>query len=520
MTPPPLDPRLRHPAERPRFVLALLSAALAVASYLLGVLVVHGWVVVLLLTAGLLGLGLSGWATFHLTRVRSLGAGVRVGPESLPELHAAVEEVRDRLGVREDVPVVVLPDAPSEVLLTSCFGRRLVLVKGPAVGAALADPARRGELLHLLARPLGQVAARQTRAEPLLPLLEALGLLPGLNLLILPWRRALLLSGDRIALVGCGDPTAGIAAARTWLVGQELGPRLRSAGLDTQVAAAGRHPLLRVLELFSAAPHPSTRYAELVRFARGGPDPRPPRRGTPVLALLAVPLALLGGAGLAVPVADAVAPAPTRRDLAGVAPVPRDGVCVPTDVSRFSGRALAVRRCTGPDPLHPETEVALLPDRTALDAELDDWRAWGADSCPGRPSSVWPDDRPGEPPRGRVLCATDEDGTAWLVWSETGANVLGVSFSTGHDESGLSAWWSRHGPATDPGVSPGAPATTPAAPFFPGRQGVGPGRQEDEMSDDEQEVRARLAWLSAAGTEAGTHLVEQALLGHTREVSS
>jgi hypothetical protein len=86
----------------------------------------------------------------------------RVANDSLPDLQAAVDEVRNRVGYYRRVDIFVVPKSSKPVTLTSYFGVRVLVVEGRAV-ADITAPATRPQLLFLLAAYFGALKAKHDR---------------------------------------------------------------------------------------------------------------------------------------------------------------------------------------------------------------------------------------------------------------------------------------------------------------------------------------------------------------------
>lgn len=269
--PPPVLPaldveRLRHHTEPPRFALAVLASALGFGAVLF----------VLLTTAGPLGLvGVlvllvpvaTIWFAVQLARVRLLGKSIRVGPDTFPELQNAIDEVRSRLAYEGRVDVYVLAKLEQQFLLTSYFGARVLLIDGPTI-ADLTKPQSRPQLIYLLASVLGGLKAKHARWEPALVALNAVSLLRVLNPLIKPWYRATVYTGDQIAYACTRDLAVSLQAVHRVLVGREIEPQLRAAGVVAQANLVRVSRIMRIAQLFQWAPHATNRYLNMLAFAR------------------------------------------------------------------------------------------------------------------------------------------------------------------------------------------------------------------------------------------------------------
>lgn len=258
-------PLLRHPTEPQRFALAVISVVSGIG-VAIALTVVVGWVQVLIFGLGLgLLLGLL-WISLQLLRIRILGDAVRVGPETLPAMQSAIDEVRQRLNYHKRVDIFVVPKLSPSVQLTSFFGVRVLLVEGGAV-ADITSPANRPQLLFLLGTYFGGLSAKHARWSPAAVIIGELGLQRILSPLLCPWLRATVYTGDRIAYACSRDLGVSLDATYRILVGRELSPQLHVDGLIAQAAGVQRSAILRFSQLFRPVPHATNRFLNLLHLA-------------------------------------------------------------------------------------------------------------------------------------------------------------------------------------------------------------------------------------------------------------
>jgi hypothetical protein len=266
---------LRHPSEPSRFALALVAMSIPIA-VALSVMVSQGQEakVIAILVAIVVALFLI-WVAVQLWRVRLLGDAVLVSAQTLPAVQEILDTVRDRLGYtrRIDLFVVdkisrVLSGDSASVTLTSFFGVHVLVAEGDAVGD-LADPKERQQLLFTLATHVGALKARQSQWwSPLFTAFEMTGLGRFAALFVLPYYRATVYSGDRIAYVCCGDLDVSLQAVYRALVGRDVAKHLRAEGFTGQALVVRRRLLLRVTQLLRATPHAPNRYLHLLAFVQ------------------------------------------------------------------------------------------------------------------------------------------------------------------------------------------------------------------------------------------------------------
>jgi hypothetical protein len=263
----PLDvAALRHRTEPSRFALACVVSGLALAVVILVAVSLNGMLASLVYASGLALFVAVIWLALQLWRVRLLGAGLKVSNESLPEVQAAVDEVRDRLGYRQRVDVYVVAKATPSVSVTSAFGTRVIVVEGGAI-ADLTEKPGNSELVFLLSTCFGTLKARHDRWNVALVVFQGLGLLRILNPFLRPWYRATTFTGDQIAFATCADLDVSLSVVYRALVGKEIAPQVRPDGLLTQGLQVRRGVIMRLSQLLAEQPHPTNRYLNLLSFA-------------------------------------------------------------------------------------------------------------------------------------------------------------------------------------------------------------------------------------------------------------
>ena len=454
---------LRHPSERSRLVLAV--AASVVLAGLAAVLIAKRleadrviWTMVIGPVAAAVA-----WLALQLHRANLLGNAVRVTPESLPELHAVLEEVRAKLGYDRRVDVYVTDRVSGLMTLTSHFGTRIILMEGDLVATLLED-GRRRELTFLVARFVGALRSQRDRIAPLRLLVTLARPIGLVNVFIWPYDRAVVHTGDQIGLATCGDLDSALNALDRLLVGGALGPSVRDAGVFDQAAQVRARRLPRLAQLFNRQPHLANRYVNLMAFAeRQAPDQlaatlaamgdacatrlgdladRTPHRSwhparrrwlTPAAGALATAL-LIAAAAYLLP-AGTMTRAQARTDATGalLAHVPPSfaGSCVPGEnVERpFRRRLAAAVVCTAAAP--SSVDYYQYADRTALDVAFDEIVGGVKELGCGRPGAY----------NGGRLACWKVKGASVLAWTDDRQRILSLAVARGMQPPELLRWW-------------------------------------------------------------------------------
>ena len=454
---------LRHPSERSRLVLAV--AASVVLAGLAAVLIAKRLQtdqVIWTMVAGPLAAA-AAWVALQLHRANLLGNAVRVTPESLPELHEVVEEVRARLDYHRRVDVYVTDRVSGLMTLISLFGTRIIMIEGD-LAAVLLEDGRRRELTFLVARFIGALRSQRDRIAPLRMLVTLARPIGLVNVFIWPYDRAVVYSGDQIGLAACGDLDAALNALDRLLVGGTLGPSVRDAGVFDQASQVRRRRLPRLAQLFNRQPHLANRYVNLMAFAeRQAPEQRaatvaamgdagatrlgdlagrtPHRSWHPARRRLLTPAAGALAAAVVIAAAAFLLPAGTmtgaqaRPDATSalLAHVPPSfaGSCAPgEDIQpRFRRRLAAGVVCTAAAP--SSVEYYQYADRTALHAAFGELVGAVQELGCGQPEAY---------DGGRLACWKVK-GASVLAWTDDRQRILAVAVGRGMQPPELLRWW-------------------------------------------------------------------------------
>ena len=256
----------RHATEPSRYLLAVWTGSVVLGVLVIGVLWSVGTSQAMVLLAGVVGVLALIWLSMRIFRVRLLGQAIKVSPRSTPELAAVVETVRSRLAYTKRTDVYVTDAITQPMAGQSVFGIRILLLKGDFVAELLAEH-RDSELVFLLATYFGALKARFDRLNVVLLSLSVVNAMRLFGPLLKPWYRATVYTGDQLAFLCCNDLQVSLSAAFRSLVGKQMAPLIRPAGVVEQAASVRRSAILRLAQLTADSPHPTNRYLNLLAFA-------------------------------------------------------------------------------------------------------------------------------------------------------------------------------------------------------------------------------------------------------------
>lgn len=247
-----------HPDEPARARVANIGAVGAGVVLLLLVLLSLGTLLLpLLLLVGAV------WLTQRVAEAHLLGQAVLVSPHSFPELDARIRDTCRALAYDKPVRAFVIDDGEVNATLWRFFGRRYL-----ALNSGLVASMTPAEQTFVIGRFVGALRARHLRYHELAGVVEGFQKLWLLNLLVLPYLRTTVLSGDRVGLQLCGDPAAGLRALDKLIIGKDLADRLDPVGIEEQAAQLDRSLFKRLAQLFMAHPFHTDRYLALRRYAQ------------------------------------------------------------------------------------------------------------------------------------------------------------------------------------------------------------------------------------------------------------
>jgi Zn-dependent protease with chaperone function len=213
-----------------------------------GFYAVLGWVAlagVLLLTAvTTMGMGLIAFAIgaiaafFTAKRVRAYirGSAVAVSPEQMPELHAVVQEMAQRLGMQETPELYIAEDAVANGFAVKLGKKNIVLLTDDAVWGALASPNPKA-LGFIIGHELAHIALGHT------------GMIRSMMRNVMrPLARLDEMSADNVAKALVGDSKAAVQGLALLTVGPQLLRHLNMDALEQQAREVASSKLSKKAE--------------------------------------------------------------------------------------------------------------------------------------------------------------------------------------------------------------------------------------------------------------------------------
>lgn len=246
--------RWAHPTEESRATLALVGVIPVVIVALAAIIASAGTIALAALVAM--------WLTGRITEARLRGGAVEVGAKNFSEIATMIDELRARLDYPKQVKAFVIQDGEINALLWRVFGRKYL-----ALNSGLVSAMTEQEVEFVVARFIGALKERHLRFREFASVIEGLDNLWVLNVLVMPYMRATVYSGDRVGLAIVGDLAIAQRALAKLLIGPDLGRRLSLDGVLEQGRELRRSPFRTLAVLFSPHPHMTDRFLELEAFA-------------------------------------------------------------------------------------------------------------------------------------------------------------------------------------------------------------------------------------------------------------
>jgi Zn-dependent protease with chaperone function len=254
--------RLLHPRENSRFLIALI---VAVPAACLGIWAIYASMGVVLLVVG--SIVLSVWIIHQLLEAILIGGSVRVSQDNFPEIYDVLLEVKKRLKYNKKIDIYIVEDGSVNAFLFSCFQTRFIVLNS-AVVAGMPMEKCRNEWIWVIGRFVGALRVKHLRFDLLAAVVSGIEQLKVFNLLILPYQRAVQYSGDQIGVALCGDLNASFSAFNKLLVGKDIAGQVQFKGLVQQASQLKMSFFGWISKALSSHPHMTSRYLNLVAFAR------------------------------------------------------------------------------------------------------------------------------------------------------------------------------------------------------------------------------------------------------------
>jgi hypothetical protein len=247
-----------HPLQRRRFWMAIVFAIVLFP----GIAFVT---VVGTFAFGLVPLiALSLWLSGRIFFAKFLGNSILVTPVNYPRIHGIAEEMKTVLNYRKPVYIFVYQEEFFNAFMRKFFFRRAIFLNSDVLNTGVSDD----EVRWLIGRFVGYWYARR-RFGFFGWLIRVAERFVVFNFFILPYERAMVYTGDRLALAAInGDISSAVAAMQKLLVGRQLGYSVNPEGMVEQHRLVKGSIFAFLARIMSFFPHMTARYVDLIAFAK------------------------------------------------------------------------------------------------------------------------------------------------------------------------------------------------------------------------------------------------------------
>lgn len=204
------------------------------------------------------------WVGMRVFFAYMLGNSILVSEENYPRINAITEQVKARLGYKKRIYVFVYESGSFNAYMRHIFFRRAIFLNSELLQTGVSD----SEARWMVGRFVGYMRARQ-QAGALGWIIRAARSLVVFNFFLLPYERAMVYTGDRLALAEIdGDLASAISAMQKLLVGRELGYSVNPVGLIEQHRQVKGTVFGFLARASAGYPHTTARYLDLVLFTK------------------------------------------------------------------------------------------------------------------------------------------------------------------------------------------------------------------------------------------------------------
>lgn len=248
---------LAHPLLRRRFYLALVFSMLLFPLIALGLVVGTVFLIVPLIALLL-------WIGMRVLFAWLIGNTIVVSELNFPAIHVIAEDLKEKIGYRGKIYIFVYESKSFNAWMSHVFFRHAIFLNSEMLVAGVG----KDEIRWIIGRFIGYLRARK-QAGLLGMLIRAARRLIVFDLFLLPYERAMVYTGDRLALAALnGDILTAATAMQKLTVGRELGYSINPEGLVAQLRDVKGTFFGFLARVVSNFPHNAARYVDLLVFAK------------------------------------------------------------------------------------------------------------------------------------------------------------------------------------------------------------------------------------------------------------
>lgn len=250
---------LCHPTEESRFKLALATTAVVIIILLTIIRYYPGFIFVI----GLLILVV--WFSSEIIKASLISNSIKISKDNFPQVNLLVNQIKDTLDYPGNIDIYIMDKGEVNSILIKLFNTKVIILYSELLEDMIKDP-NLLQLTWIIARFVGHLKAKHLRFTYIRILINSIERFVIFNLLLNPYERATIYSGDQIGLAVCHDLKSALIAFDKFFVGNELAPKVQLSGIMHQYEAIHNNIFSRILELLSPCPHNVNRVANLLVF--------------------------------------------------------------------------------------------------------------------------------------------------------------------------------------------------------------------------------------------------------------
>lgn len=204
------------------------------------------------------------WLLHEVAYVRMVDNSVLVSDYNYPRIHLLAEEVRASLSLRKEISIFVYEQGNFNALLVKFLWRKAIFIQSELLETGVSDD----EVRWIVGRFVGYLRVHQD-AGPMGKLVRLTGRTGVFTLLIYPYERAMVYTGDRLGLAAIGgDLSSAVSAMQKLLVGRQLGYSVNPLGIIDQRRKTKGSIFAFLARVSSPFPSTTARYVDLISFSQ------------------------------------------------------------------------------------------------------------------------------------------------------------------------------------------------------------------------------------------------------------
>jgi hypothetical protein len=251
-----------HPLLFRRFVLALVFAGLPVLFGLWLIYDTGGRALIFVIFVPVVMFLF--WFSSRVFFAQMLGNSVVVSDVNYPRINTLAEELKVKLGHPKPVHIFVYEQGSFNAYMRFLFFRRAIFLNSELLETGVSD----NEVRWIVGRFIGYLRAREQAGLPGWVIRGAERLLV-FNVFLFPYERAMVYTGDRLAVAAMdGDISSAASAMQKVFVGRQLGYSVNPEGIIDQQRKIKGTFFGFMARLPSHFPHMTARYVDLIVFAK------------------------------------------------------------------------------------------------------------------------------------------------------------------------------------------------------------------------------------------------------------